>query len=54
MQKDPTDPETLDLSNSPEKRNSSGTFCQFVDHHEEFDDFTIIDCRTQRQYDGGQ
>ena len=53
MQKEPTDPETLDLSNSPEKRISGDTFCKFFDHHEEFDDFTIIDCRTQREYDGG-
>ena len=54
MQKEPTNPETLDLSNSPEKPILCDTFCHFWDHHEEFDDFTIFDCRTQRELDGGQ
>ena len=36
-----------------EPRISGQTFCQLFDDHSQFDDFFIVDCRTEREYEGG-
>lgn len=36
-----------------EPRISGQTFCQLFDNHSQFDEFFIVDCRTEREYNGG-
>lgn len=53
MLPEPKDPETLDIPRSNEPRISDEILCKLLDDHSEFDDFIIIDCRSEREYKGG-
>ena len=53
MTEEPQDPETIKLSYTNEQRITHDTFCKLFDDHSRFDNFTVVDCRTEREYDGG-
>ena len=50
---EPEDPPTLQISYSNFPRISGETFCKLFDDHSRFEGFTVIDCRTEREYNGG-
>ncbi|OHT11924.1 hypothetical protein TRFO_18388 [Tritrichomonas foetus] len=50
------EPQGLDIiesSSSNKPRITDETFCKLFDDHSRFDGFVIIDCRTEREYEGG-
>ena len=48
---EPKDPVTLQTSKEP--RINDTTFCSLFDDHSQFDNFMVIDCRSEREYEGG-
>lgn len=53
METEPQDPELISNLKDDVPRISPEIFVQLFDNHSKFDNFTVIDCRTAYEYNGG-
>lgn len=53
MNEEPEDPESFTIPHHYEPRITHETFCKLFDDHSRYENFTIIDCRSVPEYEGG-